>query len=581
MNYTEEQKSCIEEALNGESFIINACPGSGKTHTLVGIGRELSIDGKVGIIGCYNKDTANELGKKTNGIKNISALTMHSLAYRVLAKDNLLDTSRVGNLTSHTISKLIYKEKIIVMPEFVEFSKAYSTTVGEKMAGFMTLSGPRLSYMINSTLTSFWNSEDYEFSDFHAKKIATDIINYYQRFAKAQIKDINENSENILSSIVAASLTEILERTSSTIVNDLSKNLFDISKKILTQIESPEGGIPIPFDYFLKKASILLAHKEIKFPKIDYLMVDEGQDSNGATLTICKALNDIGVQIISAGDPLQQINSWRSSINAFEQNTFRKSKSLTQCFRFGPEIATLVNNYARESMIDTNYDMKGNPEIKSVIDKVGKDKANAVLCRSNAAVIDEALKIMQSGGTPWAPKATELLSLIDGIKKLQRGVSSSHPELCHFGSFDEYVNYAYSGEDPKQKSLFLMYRKYGPERLEYMIKTISVKNDRTTTVVSTIHSSKGLEWPTVVIAGDIDINNLDARRESHREEYRLFFVALTRAKYAIDPYEPLEKSFFKKLLPPHKHGFRTAEALNIVKQEALKAKQVNKFELGI
>ncbi len=557
MNYTGEQKLCIEEAVRGSSLLIKACPGSGKTATLEGIARELTKAGKRGHLVCYNKSTSQELIHRFSNVGNLSITTIHSMAYRILASNGLLDTGRVGNLSTHAISKVLGSMKIDVMPEFVELGKDFSGSV--RLTELLELSGPRLYSLIGSTLSNFWNSEDIELSVKHSLKPAEAIIGYFRQTAK-YIVDNLRNKEDIISEIAAESLSEVLYRTNKEIVSTLAQTLYNLSKDILMEIEEKDGRLPIPHDHYLKKFGILLGAKELKFPKMDFFMVDEWQDSNGATLLICEHLKKNGVQIITAGDPLQQINSWRGSINAFDRSHFGTIKELTQCFRFGEEIATFANNFVRE-YLDPDYEMKGNLEIASVLDKV--PRPNAVLCRSNGKVIGEALNIIQNGGTPYAPKAMELISLIKGMEDLKNGKTTTHPDLCLFGSFEEYTNYAESGEDPQLKLLVHMFNRYGESRLKDLIKTISVKTERTDTHVLTIHSAKGLEWNTIRVADDIYVPLKEAdtpnKMEIYDAERKLYFVAITRGKYALDVYSA-DKTL-QKFMPPHKNGKRALEAI--------------------
>jgi hypothetical protein len=77
---TDEQKQCVEVALQGKDVKIKAFAGSGKTSTLVAISRELP--GK-GLYLAYNKAIQIDAARKFPS--HVDCKTAHSIAYRATA----------------------------------------------------------------------------------------------------------------------------------------------------------------------------------------------------------------------------------------------------------------------------------------------------------------------------------------------------------------------------------------------------------------------------------------------------------------------------------------------------------------
>ena len=73
-----------------------------------------------------------------------------------------------------------------------------------------------------------------------------------------------------------------------------------------------------------------------------------------------------------------------------------------------------------------------------------------------------------------------------------------------------------------------------------LLQTMAVNHDQEESkkgvTLSTIHSSKGLEWPIVIIVGcnEMQIPSYMAIKSNmEEEERRLFYVGMTRAKSAL------------------------------------------------
>lgn len=84
MNYTQEQQAIIDSTSN--EIIVNAGPGMGKTHLLLGIAEKHNNDIK-GLL-CFNAPIRKEIIEKVNknNINNMEVNTFHSLAFNTLKR---------------------------------------------------------------------------------------------------------------------------------------------------------------------------------------------------------------------------------------------------------------------------------------------------------------------------------------------------------------------------------------------------------------------------------------------------------------------------------------------------------------
>src|SRR5258707_874697 len=130
------------------------------------------------------------------------------------------------------------------------------------------------------------------------------------------------------------------------------------------------------------------------YPEIpgSFILMDEAQDTNPAMLA---ALRNQDSQIVYVGDRYQQIYEWRGAVNAMDSVTTRHRCFLTQSFRFGNAIADAATLLLRA--LGEEQRLTGTTSVAS---KLGCGQPNAVLCRTNAGVIDHVIQAFAAGLTP-------------------------------------------------------------------------------------------------------------------------------------------------------------------------------------
>ncbi|CAB4067861.1 FBXO18 [Lepeophtheirus salmonis] len=104
-------------------------------------------------------------------------------------------------------------------------------------------------------------------------------------------------------------------------------------------IHQKNTSVPITHDGYLKLWQLRQPNLQT-IVSHDVLLIDEAQDINPTMLDI---INHQSTAKVIVGDPNQQIYSFRGAVNLLKEFKSSKKFSLTQSFRFGPEIAFVAN----------------------------------------------------------------------------------------------------------------------------------------------------------------------------------------------------------------------------------------------
>jgi superfamily I DNA/RNA helicase len=184
-----------------------------------------------------------------------------------------------------------------------------------------------------------------------------------------------------------------------------------------------------------------------------------------------------------------------------------------------------------------SFRIKGFDQVTSVIGPI--DVPHAILCRTNAGVINAAMQSVESGIKTAMPErqAEEIKQIAQAATQLMAGTSCDYPDFSAFRNWDEvkeYVENDPSGADLKTTVNIII--KHTPEALVRLIDEL-VPAHMAETLVSTVHKTKGLEFETVEISGDFPEpkpNQDGSQGEITRDEAMLYYVAVSRAKSGLD-----------------------------------------------
>ncbi len=315
----------------------------------------------------------------------------------------------------------------------------------------------------------------------------------------------------------------------------LASSTADAAADLWEAIQDPRGTAPVSHDCYLK-LFFLGDHQVAGADRT--LLLDEAQDADPVILELVK--RHPGPRVL-VGDSYQQLYQWRGAINALANARMETAvMPLTQTFRFGNGAARWANRVLE--LLEEDSRIKPAEHATSAAVSDDSRNVDAVLARTNAGALDEAVKALEHGRKVYVMGGAEpLVRLIECAWKLHSGKKGSG-ELAVFSNWDELKSAA-QGNGSED---------YGDPSLQILVRLIEERGARVLPMcnrlrecvespasaqvtVSTVHKAKGLEWPRVLVAADF---NRFAKRElgvvrRNLEEACVIYVALTRARHQL------------------------------------------------
>jgi superfamily I DNA/RNA helicase len=470
MALTTEQQQVITEITKEDVKLVKveACAGSGKTHTLVEVANVLNPSS--GIYLAYNKAIAEEAGKKFTGTA-VKCSTLHSLAYRAIVRQWGL---QVGwfNPRDVVADDLDYKGKKQVV----------------------------------SVLDKFLNSNSVDAKGYCETNKISEATKYY-----------------------------VMEHL------DMMAN----------------GVIASPHSFYLKMYHILLVTEGIPAPETDLLLLDEAGDVNAVTLDIFTHIK--AKKKVMVGDASQNIYQFNHTINGFQVlKDEGVTVKLTRSFRVSDVIASRIEKFMQTN-IDTSFDFKGR---SYPVDHVPVTKG--YISRNNTGLVEEMLRLQEDNICFHTTRKAELIielplvlanlgngkkienSKFKHIEALRASWEKQSKDPVFTTQYSTPLKYAKSKlqEDDEFNYGVDLLTKYTPRKINSLIKyAAECAKKPSTLILSTGHSSKGLEFDAVEIAPDFNValtkakknlkeatktNNIKAI-EAASSEFLLYYVACSRA----------------------------------------------------
>lgn len=270
----------------------------------------------------------------------------------------------------------------------------------------------------------------------------------------------------------------------------------------------------------------------------DYILIDEAQDSNEVLISV---LDEQKTNKIFVGDPFQSIYGYRNTYNVFKRAISKNMYYLSYSYRFGKEIADIINLFMNKLYKDKYKYIAGNENINSVVQEVDKTKSYTYIARTNAEIIKKAyllseqhIKIKIVGGLN-KKDVEDFLHLYNGdLYKIKS------KWIKNYKSFSKVKEIAEEVGDVELKGYVKLIEEY-EDKLFDMIKMIEFNLYDKNAIVTliTAHKSKGLEFDNVVLANDfIDFFNkngeIKQRIDIDNEEIHLLYVAMSRAMQTLE-----------------------------------------------
>lgn len=490
MKFTNQQEDIFAEGVSNHMKII-AYAGSGKTTTLV----ELQKRTRKRALYCpFNKTIAEEARPKFAGT-GCQVSTLHAFAWNMFRspgksphKGGASDIRRRGLL------RRVRSPKVSGWGDF------------------------RIAAAASRALSKFCVSDSQEVMSEHARMALIESVGDPETL---RLEGARTKSESVLDA-----LTEPV-RTIATLYRDSL-----IEEEAFTH------------DLYLKTLELSPSLIRRAFAGYQVVYKDEAQDTNPVETSI---LRKSGVPIISVGDPYQQIYSWRGAESALDALP-GKALHLTESFRFSQDIAD-------KAMVILSARPVNVPSLPLIGAGNGNGKgvpANAILCRTNSGVIEQAMRVASRGKSYYVDNADSLISDLRSGAALYAGTKQTGTggQFSPFSIWDEAVAEAEAGD----RSIERIVRIVEDGRADEVINLIrrSEPDERKADItVMTAHRSKGREFPFVLLGddwrglGEIRKRWSKAHDTSPRsevlalEEYNALYVAVTRAQRRVFGLDPL------------------------------------------
>lgn len=443
MKPTDEQQRVIDLFGTGKDVAVEAGAGTGKTSTMVLIGKVAEGEGRYF---AFNKSIADDAGTKMP--TNVQASTIHKYAYDAEGY-KYKARGKVDRQKSDFLARTLGSRSTVVR---------YDGKDKKLTAEFM-------ASLAVSAVDNFCNSADEEP---HVRHVP------YINAIDEPDSDGNRTWHN--NHLVRESVLPVMERA-------------------WRDYSSPKGVLKITPSHWLK-------FWQQRNPRIeaDFILFDEAQD---ASPVIIAALAAQDAQMIWVGDSCQQIYEWRGAVNALAQVPVDERTFLTQSFRFGTAIAEMANRVLVE--LDAPLRLRGLESLPSCVEVMSPTIApHAVLTRTNAGALQETFMYQNLGHrVHMMGDRSYITSFLVGAGALMKGQRTDFHDLACFTSWDEVKEYV--SKDPRGSELRLMtslIATHGVSRLFDALKSMPKDEKDAELVISTAHKAKGREWPVVKLGGD-------------------------------------------------------------------------------
>lgn len=493
---TSQQQDVVQTAVQGYSMKLGAFAGTGKTATLQLIANAFLQQGRRGIYLAFNKAIADEAVIKMPS--NVYSSTFHALAFQ-----------NSPNWIRHKVSlPALFPRRFAEIYGLQPLNARFNRTHFRSKRFFVSkgiLSINTQKYLIDKALTHFMKSSASEPQPRHVEVALKECSLY----------------EDDYDYIVTC--------------------LFPIVCRVWSDYCNPEVMLNIPHDCYLKLWAMTQP-----IINTDFILFDEAQDADPIMYQI---LVNQPCQVIYTGDQYQQIYAWRGAVNMMQRldNLQLPTKHITQSFRFGQELADYVNpilNYLGSELPIVGLDSL-HTHINTSSDPVLD--VDAVLTRTNLSAVSVLLDFFEKGKIGLAQnvdfdEALKLIKAIDEFKDDQNK-GKQHHLLRWFRDYEDLLEFR--EEYPNDRIILPaldLYENFGLHKLTSIIKTCqdAELKGNYNFIVTTAHRAKGLEFDKVLLMDDFQtpfsqdgVITEQSVRETDLEEFRLLYVALTRAKKVL------------------------------------------------
>ena len=412
---TTEQRRIISAIMTGKSVIVRALAGTGKTSTLKLAAKRLlneQPDKKIVYV-AFNKTVQEEANTKMPA--NVEARTADSIAFRWAPKEM---TAKYTNQRNNSVETARTRDEIAEALGIPRELRTVSWESEVRQDGTVLPAGSFDTVDVIRSAVDAWTISD---------------------------KDKPEIPVEVKQGLIA-----FMQRNKS-----LKYTWFyDAVEGYIEDLQSPIGVLPINNGHITKFWALsnpdLSASGSGLARKADIIFFDEAQDINPV---LAKVIADQKMQKVYVGDGNQAIYGFRGAVDQLDKTQAPFDLPMTQSFRFGPQISGIANRFLEG--LGSPYRLRGSGPDGEV---TFIDKPDAILARTNAGVVKEALSELNKGNSVAVPRSTkdELKSLVRTVRWFKEGGNkprSLHPDLAEFKDWGQAQDAGSSGDNPKVRSL--------------------------------------------------------------------------------------------------------------------------------
>lgn len=522
---TPEQQDILDTFAAGGDMVIIAGAGTGKTSTITMLADALYAQDRTarGVYLAFNKAIATEVKSKFF-YGNVDASTIHSLAFRgarnIPHLAPLLD--KIGGRNGAKPFPVSARPK--------EFGVSQGITIRrDQSMPYDSNTNPIIAKVAGTT----------------AVRAALDAITKWCQSADAEV-----GPEHVF--LKKNQIADDARPAYRDAVAALARRIWD------QDIMSPAGRLNYAHDYYLKAWAMTRPDicKQLGIEgRRAVLFFDEAQDSRPCITDL--VLNQRGkMQIVLCGDSSQAIYRFtgcQDAMRGFKALDNVTPLTLSKTFRFGPDIACMANQVL--STIEGS-DIRIIPDyrVESTVSLNSEELPNAIICRSNAVVIENMLTLLDSGKKVYCSANMQFVSdIANDFMRLVSGETPRNGAMKQFSSVESVNSYlraraAMENEllvtgdeelaeeiemDDAMAAALRAIRKFGAVNVLKGIRALERTEVTADVVLSTIHKSKGQQWDSVHVAWDVSDISKVKHAAQLRDELMLLYVAMTRAKVSL------------------------------------------------
>lgn len=288
--------------------------------------------------------------------------------------------------------------------------------------------------------------------------------------------------------------------------------------------------------------------KDASFSKVDWLFVDESQDTNAVQLALLRRMLKPGGRLVAVGDPRQAIYGFRGA-DAEAMNNLRAAFNccelpLTISYRCAQSVVRLA-----QSIVPHIQAAATAPEgevLDLAMDKVTFTNSDVIICRNTAPIVELAYQLIGKGvgckvlGREIGAALASLINKLEGAN-----LDDMLTKLDAFAE-REIAKFMAKGQEQKAEGIkdkadciraIAANLPESSRTINALISAIermfSDSGDGMLTLC-TAHKSKGLEWDRVFIyRRDLMPSKYARQAWQQEQEKNLQYVAWTRAKRTL------------------------------------------------